>query len=269
MNDNIPIMNKRSCYRYDGSVFIESIAEVASEFALTVYVNHDEFATLVCTPSSLEDLIIGFLASEGIIRDYEEIESLIIDSDKGFAYVNLLDQAEINTAMFTKRRVTSCCGKGRISYYYASDAGIVRPIESSLRMLPKQVLDHMSELILSSETHRITGGVHNAGLCGAAGLLLSAFDIGRHNALDKIYGACLRDRVPTLDKSLIISGRISSEMVLKTAKIGCPLLLSKSAPTDLAIRLADELGITLVGFIRGNAFNVYTHPDRVNAINIT
>ena len=88
-------------------------------------------------------------------------------------------------------------------------------------------------------------------------------DIGRHNALDKLFGHCLRRGLSTKRRIIAFSGRLSSEVVLKAAKIGCPILLSKSAPTDLALRLADDLGITCVGFIRADSLNVYTHPQRI------
>jgi FdhD protein len=91
-------------------------------------------------------------------------------------------------------------------------------------------------------------------------------DIGRHNALDKIYGHCLRNNISIHEKLLVFSGRISSEILLKAAKIGCEMVLSKSAPTDLALQLAEQLGITTIGFIRNEAFNIYTCPERINVM---
>jgi FdhD protein len=88
-------------------------------------------------------------------------------------------------------------------------------------------------------------------------------DIGRHNALDKIYGHCLKNDIPVDDKIIVFSGRISSEILLKVAKIGCEVILSKSAPTELALELAEQLGITTIGFIRNQALNVYTYPKRI------
>lgn len=122
----------------------------------------------------------------------------------------------------------------------------------------------MSDMQDAAETFKQTGGVHNAALCDANGVLLSRMDIGRHNALDKIYGYCLKNKISIQDKIIVFSGRISSEILLKVSKIGCEIVLSKSAPTELALQLAEQLGITTVGFIRQNTLNIYTHKERIH-----
>ncbi|BBP92837.1 hypothetical protein BsIDN1_64550 [Bacillus safensis] len=114
-----------------------------------------------------------------------------------------------------------------------------------------------------SQLFQHTGGVHNAGLCDTEKLFITRTDIGRHNALDKIYGYCLLQRIPLRDKILVFSGRISSEVLLKAAKLGVSIVISKSAPTELALKMAEELNITTVGFVRGKSFNIYTHPHRI------
>ncbi len=108
-----------------------------------------------------------------------------------------------------------------------------------------------------------TGGVHNAALCNTDGIILARTDIGRHNALDKIYGHCLKNNIRLDDKIIAFSGRISSEVLLKVSKIGVSIILSKSAPTELALEMAEQLGITAIGFIRNNRLNIYTHPERI------
>jgi len=121
----------------------------------------------------------------------------------------------------------------------------------------------MKKMQEDSFVFKNTGGVHNAALCTAEDILVSRSDIGRHNALDKLYGYSLLNGISVRDKILVFSGRISSEILTKAAKIGVGIVLSKSAPTDLAIKLADDLNITAVGFIRGSSFNIYSHPERI------
>jgi FdhD protein len=117
----------------------------------------------------------------------------------------------------------------------------------------------------SSEVFRTTGGAHSAALCREGEIVVFAEDIGRHNAVDKIFGRCLLDSIGTDGGVIVTSGRISSEILLKVGKRNIPILISKSAPTDLGVKLADDLGITLVGFVRGRRMNIYTHSWRVRA----
>lgn len=237
--------------------------EIVTEYPLTLFVNDQEFATIVCTPSDLEELVIGFLASEGAIRNYSEIKQVSIDTVNGFAYIELHEQTLLSQQFYSKRRITSCCGKSRQSFYFFSDARITRSVECAIVVTPRQCIDLMNRLQASSAIHRNTGGVHNAALCSPDEMLLTYSDIGRHNALDKIFGHCLKQGTSTQDKILVFSGRISSEVLLKSAKIGAGILISKSAPTELALNLAEELAMTAIGFVRGITMNVYSHPERV------
>ncbi|MFA4134371.1 MULTISPECIES: formate dehydrogenase accessory sulfurtransferase FdhD [unclassified Brevibacillus] len=237
--------------------------EIVTEYPLTIFLNDEEFATIVCTPADLEEMVIGFLAAEGVIKGYSEIKQLTINEAQGFAYVDLHKETILSQSFYSKRRITSCCGKSRQSFYFFSDARTAKPVESITTVTPAQCMHLMKELQASSEIHRQTGGVHNAALCTPDEVLLQFSDIGRHNALDKIYGKCLRDNISTTDKILVFSGRISSEVLLKAAKIGAGIILSKSAPTDLALQLADELKLTAVGFIRNDKMNVYTQAERI------
>ena len=237
--------------------------EIVTEYPLTIFLNDEEFATVVCTPADLEEMVIGFLAAEGAIKDYAEIKQLSIDEAQGLAYVDLHQKTMLAQSFYSKRRITSCCGKSRQSFYFFSDARTAKPVEGTITVTPGQCMRLMEELQSSSEIHRQTGGVHNAALCTPDEIVLQYSDIGRHNALDKIYGECLRKNISTADKVLVFSGRISSEVLLKAAKIGAGIILSKSAPTELALNLAEELNMTAVGFIRGGKMNVYTHAGRI------
>ncbi|PYI54652.1 formate dehydrogenase accessory sulfurtransferase FdhD [Paenibacillus flagellatus] len=251
--------------KYDGDIWTEAIDPVAEEYPLTVIVNDAEFATIVCSPDHLEEMTVGFLASEGAIRGTADIASLAIDENRGIAYVGLVRRDALDPAAFAKRRIGSCCGKSRQSFYFHADARTARPIgaDPSFAVTPGRCYELMRALHDASAEHRLTGGVHGAALFGEAGIEARFSDIGRHNALDKLYGHSLMRGLSASGKIVAFSGRLSSEVVLKAVKIGAPVLLSKSAPTVLGLQLADELGLTAVGFLRGGAMNVYTHPDRI------
>ncbi|WP_019533200.1 formate dehydrogenase accessory sulfurtransferase FdhD [Paenibacillus ginsengihumi] len=248
--------------KYAGSDCTVQDEEIAVEFALTIRVDGEEFATLVCTPSQPEELVTGFLASEGVIRSADELRRLDIDLGRGFAYAELSHRRPLPAGLHGKRWLGSCCGTSR-QFYLHSDVLTARTVTSRLRVPAACCMRLLSELHGASDSFARTGGLHNAALCDASGILVARTDIGRHNALDKLYGWRLRERVPASDKIIAFSGRISSEVVLKAAKIGVPVLLSKSAPSDLALRLAHDLGVTAAGFIRDGRMNVYTHPERI------
>jgi FdhD protein len=259
------ITTSQNILRFNGQDFFEDEDDVAVESALTITVDGNEFATMVCTPSDLQELVVGFLASEGVIRAYQDIKSLQIDEDRGFAYVDLINKHSVFKEFHSKRFIGSCCGKGR-QFYFHNDVKTAKTVMTKLTIKPEQCRKLMKQMQESSSHFQQTGGVHNAALCTSDGIVVSRTDIGRHNALDKLFGYCIIHRISLKDKLIAFSGRISSEVLLKAAKIGVGIILSKSAPTNLALNLAEELGITAVGFIRGNGFNVYTHQHRIQGI---
>lgn len=256
--------NKRTVFRYSNGHFAKKEDQIVIEHPITIKINEKEFATIVCSPEYIEDMAVGFLASEGVIPNYQDIKEILVQEELGIVHIKTDKMYPFYEKLLNKRYITSCCGMSRQGFVFANDALTVKRMTGTHVMLtPDDCFFLMEQMDQSANMFHRTGGVHNAALCTPTGIVLSRMDIGRHNALDKIYGHCLKHTIPVRDKVIVFSGRISSEILLKVAKIGCEIVLSKSAPTELALTLAEELGITTVGFIRQNSFNLYTHPERI------
>jgi FdhD protein len=157
--------------------------------------------------------------------------------------------------------ITSGCGRG-VSFYSEVDIA-TRKIESKLQISSSHIIQLVKEFQMSSPIYKATHGVHSAALCDEKHILIFKEDIGRHNAIDKIFGRCLLEDIPIDNKMVITSGRISSEIVFKVAKRHTPIIISISAPTDLGIKTAEKLGITLVSSVRGTRMIVSTNVWRV------
>lgn len=260
-----PIEVKRKILRLSAGGAERMEDSVVTEHPVTIKINGTEFATLVCSPAYVEDLVTGFLASEGVIRRYDDLEDLWIEEKKGTVHVKTKKLNPYYLNFQGKRYITSCCGAGRQGFVFINDALTAKKMEQvRVQVSSEDCFSLMKEMQESSTVFQNTGGVHNAALCQEGKVVISRMDIGRHNALDKIYGYCLKNDIPLEDKVLAFSGRISAEILLKASKIGCEIVLSKSAPTELALQLAEQLGITTIGFIRNDSLNVYTGHERVH-----
>lgn len=254
---NEDVLTNQHIVRYENGKLIETTDHYVTEFPLTIMVNREEFATVICSPNHMEELVLGFLASEGAILKNDDLKSIQIDDSKGFAHVELSKSLNDRFEYSTKRMIASCCGKSR-EFYFHNDAAIAKTSMSKIKLAPQQVLNMMTRLQSASKIFKQTGGLHNAAISDGETFFEHRQDIGRHNALDKLYGYCIQHHIPVRDKVLIFSGRISSEILIKAAKIGVGVILSKSAPTTLAVTLANDLNITAIGFIRDGNFNVYS-----------
>ena len=232
---------------------------VVKEFPLKILLNGEELLTLVCSPANLDELVVGYLFSEGLLTSQAEILSLELNKDQ-FA-INLAG-GDLKSNKLKNRLISSGCGK---SIVYPDLAGsALKKVRARLQLKAEKLWEWTTELTQRSGLFKITGGVHNSLLAEAGGeLKLFREDIGRHNTVDKIIGNLILNRMPAEGKILLTSGRVSSEILLKTARIGFPILVSASAPTDIAIGLAYRLGITLIGFVRGKRMNIYTHRERI------
>jgi len=234
---------------------------VTKELPLTIILNNQELVTLLCSPTDLKYLAIGFLSSEGLINGKDEIKKIIVDGQRGVVRVETEEDKKSVSELLFKRLITSGCGRG--ASFYAADAQSQAKVESQIGISTLEVFALVKEFQHRSQIYRATGGVHSAALCDNKSILLFSEDIGRHNAIDKIFGECILRGISTDERIIITSGRISSEILLKVAKRSIPILISKSAPTNLGIRLANDLGVTLVGFVRGARMNVYTNGWRI------
>ncbi|WP_251550735.1 formate dehydrogenase accessory sulfurtransferase FdhD [Neobacillus muris] len=259
-----PIEVKYSTLRFEDGHSEQTEDVIVTEYPVTIKLNGQELVTMVCTPEYIEDMVIGYLASEGIIRSMEDICDLWVQDKDGYVHVKTVKANPYSRHFQSKRYITSCCGMSRQGFVFVNDAMTAKKIDGiRVRITVEDTFKLMEEMQESAEVFQKTGGVHNAALCDKNQMIISRMDIGRHNALDKIYGHCLRNNLSIQDKIIVFSGRISSEILLKVAKIGCEMVVSKSAPTELALQLANQLGITTIGFVRGRSLNVYTYPDRI------
>ncbi|MDS0999263.1 formate dehydrogenase accessory sulfurtransferase FdhD [Staphylococcus capitis] len=259
---NNDVSSNQSIIRYENGQLFATEDFYVTEFPLTIMVNGEEFATIICSPTNMEELVLGFLASEGAILKRDELKSIQIDDSKGFAHVELTKSLGDRFEYSTKRMIASCCGKSR-EFYFHNDAAIAKTSMSKIELHPQQILRMMTQLQSASVIFKQTGGLHNAAISDGNTFFEHRQDIGRHNALDKLYGYCIQRHISVRDKVLIFSGRISSEILIKAAKIGVGVILSKSAPTTLAVQLVKDLNITAIGFIRDGNFNIYSHPERI------
>jgi FdhD protein len=236
---------------------------VSEEAPLTIYLNGKELVTMLCSPNEEKYLTLGFLISEGMIHDIRTITNFTIDNERGLIWVEA-DTVFPNVAnTYLKRCLTACCGRGRTGFYFANDARTIKTIESDLKISAPEILHYSVMLEEMSATYHITHGVHCGALAAKGEFLLYSEDIGRHNVFDKLYGKCLEKNLTTADKVIVFSGRISSEILIKVSKMAVPLIIARAVPTSLAIGLAEDLGITLVGAAKGESFYVYTHTGRV------
>lgn len=235
---------------------------VVVESPFTIFIDEKEIITLLCTPKSLEELSIGFIISEGFIDSMGDIEKIRIDEKSSIGYVSLKRKNIFTEKFQGKRTITSGCGKGTV-FYNILDSFKSKKIENPLDIDVETIKQNMRDFNKRSELFLETGGVHSCGLYGGKEMLIFEEDIGRHNALDKIIGKALKENIDLKDKMIFTSGRISSEILIKTAKRQISTIVSRSAPTSLAIDMAKQLGINLVGFVRGEKLNLYTNLNKL------
>jgi len=223
---------------------------VTAEVHLTIILNNQRFVTLPCSPKDLKSLALGFLFSIGLLKGKEEIDKLELDESKGMVWVETEKDKDLPSLTLS-------------DIYSRTDIKDQPKVESQIGVASYEVFSLVEEFQNRSEIFISTGGVHSAALCDKKDILVFKEDIGRYNAIDKVFGECILKDIPTEERMVVTSCRISSEILLRVAKRNIPILISISAPTNLAVRFAAELGITLIGFVREKRMNIYTNEWRV------
>ena len=222
----------RTYLRVRGGRVEEITGEVVREQPLTIYVNGARFLTVLCTPVKLEALVVGYLWMEMVIGDVGEIEALDVSPVDGRVDVSLTHEVTLPT----ERILTSGCGGG---ITFRIDHRLFPPLQSSLQVSAVELAARMRDLFASAVLYKASRGIHGAALADGDRLLLVAEDVGRHNAVDKIKGEALLRGLPTVDRILLSTGRVSSEMLLKAARMGVPIVASRTSPTEMAVGLAE------------------------------
>ncbi len=243
-------------HKYDGD-WREVDAEVIEEGMITLFVNGRELASLMCTPRDPLQLALGFLANEEFITSYEEVAI-----DYVCAAGDCVDIWLTKPVWDQPRRriITSGCGGG---VTFADLAEHQEPVTAQLAVEPRVIGELMTQLQTRDSLYARARGVHTSALSDGQRLVVIAEDIGRHNTIDRLRGECLRQGMEPEGLMLLATGRISSEMINKAAKMGCPIVASRTSPTSLSVGLAREWNITLCGYVRRRSMNVYAHPERL------
>ena len=259
MNNDNSVLKKILTLRDNQWMEIED--PVVMEAPVTLILNGKELVTLLCTPEKIDRLALGFLRSEGFINTIDDLSMIRVKED-GLVDLELKSDSEAIEKLYGKRTITSGCGKGTV-FFNVLDSLQSSPLEGKLQVEAAAITRLSKELQSHSELFKRTGGVHSAALADQNEIIFFFEDIGRHNAVDKLVGECLLGRVTMEDKFFILSGRITSEILLKAARLKTELIVSRAAPTALSIELAEKMNITLVGFARWQRMNIYTHQWRV------
>jgi len=239
---------------YDGK-WHDEILSAPKETAIIVYINGEELVTISCSPFKMNFLVLGYLYNEGIINEIGDISALGVCEDNAIASVRL----KKNSFTVPKKKIiTSGCGGGIIF-----NDEFCEKIDSELTIEPNNLFHLMRSMLKNAEHYKESGGIHASAICDSENIIAMSEDIGRHNTIDKIVGECIFNNISTKDKILITTGRISSEMLRKAVKLKVPIVASLSSPTDIAIKLAKDFNVTLIGYVRSNKMTLYSYPERL------
>ena len=236
--------------------------EVAVDVPVEIFVEKEPFRTLLASPGLERELAVGHLLAEGIIDSVEEVERVVSKEYKVLVSLKTDRRLRLEASKANRLIIPSC---GSISNLPNLLDRLRRPyVGSQIRVSPTAIHGMIRELNLRARVYKATGGTHGAMLCSGDGKVLAhAEDVGRHNAVDKVIGRLALEGGDFSGRVLVSTGRQSSYMVLKAARVGIPVVASQAGPLDSGVKVAEETGITLICFARGRRMNIYTHPKRV------
>jgi FdhD protein len=246
--------------------FSEGTRIIPEESAVALTYNGGTYAVMMATPQDLNDFAIGFSLSEGIIQSPDDIDSLdIVDLDDGIELRMWLAQTKADRLSERRRHIAGPTGCGLCGIDSIAEA--VRPaaiVAQGRSFQPREIMAAMQAIPALQPINIETRAVHAAAFwTPARGIVCLREDVGRHNALDKLAGALAQEKLSAGEGMVLLTSRVSVEMVQKTAAMGAPLMVAVSAPTALAVRMADAAGITLAAVARTDGFEVFTHPGRI------
>jgi len=254
----------RSIWRASGSAEVERA--IPEETAVAFTYNTASYAVMMATPQDLEDFAIGFSLTEGVIPSIDAIDSLdIVEEEIGIELRIWLQAPDAAEFLGRRRKMAGPTGCGLCGVESLVEAMRPPPVVGEGRVFtPDQIMTAVDSLLPLQVLNRETRAVHAAGFWDPQrGLVAVREDVGRHNALDKLAGALAREGTTARSGLVVLTSRVSVEMVQKSAAIGAPVIVAVSAPTALAVRMAEACGMTLVAIARKDGFEVFTHPHRV------
>lgn len=249
------LVKKFEAVKFNGSLKSSKVlSSIAVEAPIALYVNGIRIATIMATPDMIKELAMGYLICEGVISNLGEIEDIEIDGEKEKIEVRVKLKDDGHFQIWNELRSSGCIG-------FIWNQERVK-VCSNLKLKASVILNSLK--YLESEVYSETRGVHSASLIDASGKLIArAIDVGRHNAVDKVIGKALLEKIELSKLFLLSTGRQSAGMVMKAARVGIPIVVTKAAPLSSGVEAAEETGICLIGLANKDNMVVYSHLNRI------
>lgn len=234
---------KKAVYKVENGIKSKVLRDIVLEYPLNLYINGNIINTFLCTQGNLKELVIGYAKSKGFIQSLDDIKSLEIDEKNNIARLYVCENS-----------------------FNESDNNTYKYLNSKINLSYKEIHYMMEKNLIYSKTFKNTGKMHSVSIFDKGNEIITCDDIKRHNAMDKAIGFCVINNISLKDKAVALSGYSCLEMILKAKLNQIPIVISKLAPTNLSIELAEKSNITLVGFVRDDSMHIYTHPHRIEDI---